>query len=108
LTFGKNVKIALIGALSGREMPMDTRNEEIHVEKTDARAGATPNVVRYVLLISLVLVVVALSAIWIVGAVNAPDETGGPADTREAVQRGDVDPQAQPGVQPPEPAPTPN
>ncbi|WP_313440363.1 hypothetical protein [Novosphingobium sp.] len=82
---------------------METRGEEIHVDKTDARAGATPNVVRYVLLISLVLAVVAMSAIWIFGAVKAPDDTGGPADTREAVQRGEVDPQEQPGVQSPEP-----
>ncbi|MDF2640108.1 MAG: hypothetical protein K0R64_3092 [Novosphingobium lindaniclasticum] len=83
---------------------MESRGEEIHVEKTEARAGATPNVVRYVLLISLVLAIAAMSAIWIFGAVQAPDDTGGPADTRQAVERGDVDPQAQPGVQSPEPA----
>jgi len=83
---------------------MDTRGEEVHVEKTEARAGATPNVVRYVLLVSLVLAIAAMSAIWIFGAVKAPDDTGGAADTREAVQQGDVDPQSQPGVQSPEPA----
>jgi hypothetical protein len=33
-------------------------NEPIHVSKEDARAGATPHVTRYVLPISLVLVIV--------------------------------------------------
>lgn len=64
---------------------METRGQEIHLDKTDARAGSTPNVVRYVLFISLALVIVALSAIWITGAVNAPDNTGGTADTQKAV-----------------------
>ncbi|WP_230483225.1 hypothetical protein [Sphingomonas sp. Leaf21] len=33
-------------------------NEPIHVSKEEARAGATPHVTRYVLPISLVLVIV--------------------------------------------------
>ena len=33
-------------------------NERIHIETDDARAGATPHVTRYVLAISLVLVIV--------------------------------------------------
>ncbi len=32
-------------------------NERIHIETDDARAGATPHVTRYVLAISLVLVI---------------------------------------------------
>ncbi len=36
-------------------------NERIHVETDDARAGATPHVTRYVLAISLVLVIVIFS-----------------------------------------------
>lgn len=59
---------------------------EIHIDKQQARSGETPGVVRYVLLISLLLVIIALSAIWLTGAANAPDNTGGTADTAQAVQ----------------------
>lgn len=43
------------------------QNEEIHVDKEDARAGATPHVVRYVLIASLVLVIVAFTVIYLWG-----------------------------------------
>ncbi|WP_414902708.1 hypothetical protein ACMT1E_05695 [Sphingomonas flavalba] len=36
------------------------RDEEIHRSKTEARAGITPHVVRYILLISLALAVLAM------------------------------------------------
>lgn len=39
--------------------------EEIHLDADEARGGTTLNVVRYVLLTSLVLAVLAMSAIWI-------------------------------------------
>lgn len=48
-------------------------NDEIHVSTEDARSGSTPHIVRYVLAISLLLTIVALSAIWMTGAFNAPD-----------------------------------
>ncbi|MEE4454494.1 hypothetical protein [Novosphingobium resinovorum] len=64
---------------------METRGQEVRLDKQDARSGATPGVVRYVLLISLALVVIALSAIWITGALTSPDDTGGTADTHKAV-----------------------
>lgn len=63
---------------------METRGPEVHVDKQDARSGETPGVVRYVLLISLALAIIALAAIWITGAVSVPD-TGGTADTAKAV-----------------------
>lgn len=78
-------------------------NERIEVPKEDARAGTTPGVVRYVLLISLVLVVASLSVIWIVRAVQAPKDTGGNSDTRQAVEQGYATPQDQPGMQSPAP-----
>ncbi|WP_395391666.1 hypothetical protein WBP07_13240 [Novosphingobium sp. BL-8A] len=85
---------------------METRGEEVHLDKTEARAGATPGVVRYVLLIGLILAIAALSLIWIVPATQAPKDTGGAADTRRAVEQGDANPQTQPGMQsPPPPAP---
>lgn len=42
-------------------------DEQIDVSKTDARAGSTPHTVRYVLLISLVLVIVAFAVIVGIG-----------------------------------------
>ncbi len=64
---------------------METRGPEVHLDKQEARSGETSNVVRYVLLISLVLAIVAMTAIWLTGAFTAPDDTGGTADTHKAV-----------------------
>jgi len=63
---------------------METRGNEVHLDKEEARSGSTPGVVRYVLLISIALAIIALSAIWITGASTTP-ETGGAADTHKAV-----------------------
>ncbi|AXB77565.1 hypothetical protein [Novosphingobium sp. P6W] len=63
---------------------METRGQEVHIDKEDARAGSTPGVVRYVLMISLAIAIVALSAIWLTGSLSTPD-TGGTADTAKAV-----------------------
>lgn len=82
---------------------MDTRNEEVHLAKDEARAGTTSGIVRYVLLISLVLAVTALSLLWIVRAAQAPKETGGINDTRQAVEQNDASPRDQPGMQSPTP-----
>lgn len=82
---------------------METRGEEVHLDKTEARAGSTPGVVRYVLLIGLVLAIAALSAVWIARSAQAPKDTGGDADTRRAVQQGEVTPKDQPGMQSPAP-----
>lgn len=51
---------------------MRHEGDEIHVETTDARAGSTHNGVRWILVISLALAIVALSAIWITGALTTP------------------------------------
>lgn len=63
---------------------METRSPQIHLDDNKARAGSTPHIVRYVLLASLALAIIALSAIWITGALTTP-ETGGTADTARAV-----------------------
>ena len=47
---------------------MENRDGEIHVETDDARGGSTPNIVRWILLISLFGAIVLLSIIWITGA----------------------------------------
>ncbi|TCM14436.1 hypothetical protein EDF56_11381 [Novosphingobium sp. PhB165] len=51
---------------------MSAENDGIEVQKEDARAGTTPGIVRYVLLISVMLAVAALSMVWIVRAVQSP------------------------------------
>ncbi len=71
---------------------MESRGPEIHVERDEARSGSTPHIVRYVLLVSLALVIVALSAVWITGALHAPSDTGGTADTEQAVREAQNDP----------------
>jgi len=45
---------------------MDEEKEE-HLTKTEARAGITPGIVRYVLGISLALVIIAFAIILLIG-----------------------------------------
>lgn len=47
---------------------MDRQGDEVHVSETEASAGSQPHIVRYVLGISLLLVVALLSLVWIVGS----------------------------------------
>ncbi len=42
---------------------MADENERIHLDTEDARAGATPGMTRYILGISLVLIIVIFAAI---------------------------------------------
>ncbi len=42
-------------------------DEQIEVTKTEARGGSTPHIARYVLVISLVLVIVAFAVIVGIG-----------------------------------------
>lgn len=44
---------------------MQRIGEEIHLDTDEARGGSTPNILRYILLISLALAVLAMSAVWI-------------------------------------------
>jgi hypothetical protein len=53
---------------------MERHGDEVHVSTDEARGANTPHIVRYVLLISLVLAIVVLSAIWMTGAANAPQD----------------------------------
>ena len=47
---------------------MQRNQTETHIDSDRARSGSTPHIVRYVLGISLLLAILALSAIWITGA----------------------------------------
>ena len=63
---------------------MERFGEEVHVTSDEARGASTPHIVRYVLLISLVLAIAALSAIWMWGAANAPQDRPGDGITNQA------------------------
>ena len=47
---------------------MHREGEEIHVDAEEARGASTPGVMRYVLGISLILAIIALSLVWIIPA----------------------------------------
>ncbi len=72
------------------------RDAEIHIDAEKARAGSTPHIVRYVLIISLFLAIVALSVIWITGALTSSErssqELGQTAAESETVQDGRIVP----------------
>jgi len=65
---------------------MERHGEEVEVTTTEARGGETPHIVRYVLIISLVLAIAAMSVIWITGA----------ATTEQGDRNGPVSGQATP------------
>ena len=52
------------------ERNMERQGDEIHVSQEEASGGVQPHIVRYVLGVSLLLVVVLLSAVWIIGSVT--------------------------------------
>ena len=57
---------------------MERQGDEVHVNTSEARGGSTPHIVRYVLIISTVLAIIALSLIWITGALSSaqPEQDG--------------------------------
>ncbi|GFE76182.1 hypothetical protein [Novosphingobium sp. TCA1] len=44
---------------------MQRVGDEVHLDEDEARSGSTPHIVRYVLIASLILAILAMSAIWI-------------------------------------------
>lgn len=59
---------------------MERHGEEVHIETDEARGGSTPHIVRYVLVISLFLVIAAFAIASVVGQ----------SDNRSVSQSGDV------------------
>ena len=59
---------------------MQKFGDEVHIETDEARGGSTPHIVRYVLLISLFL---AILAIWITGALSERPASGWPVTAEE-------------------------
>jgi len=49
---------------------MERVGDEIHLDDDEARSGSTPQIVRYVLITSLTLAILAMSTVWIVRAIS--------------------------------------
>jgi hypothetical protein len=62
---------------------MQRIGEEIHLDVDEARGGSTPNIVRYVLIASLLLAIIAMSAIWIGRSLADRPAQGGPVTAVE-------------------------
>ena len=54
---------------------MEDRDGEFHMETDEARGGSTPNIVRWVLGIGLLLAVIGMSLAWIIPSLNHGPET---------------------------------
>ncbi len=70
---------------------MERQGDEVHIETDEARGGSTPHIVRYVLVISLLLAIGAMSLIWITGAVGRdkyPDPAPSAAVSEVVVPKG--------------------
>ncbi|MDP3675045.1 MAG: hypothetical protein Q8R44_08105, partial [Novosphingobium sp.] len=54
------------------------QGDEVHIETDEARGASTPHIVRYVLAISLLLAIGAMTLIWVTGAATSdqPTENG--------------------------------
>jgi hypothetical protein len=57
--------------------------DEVHLGTQEARGGETPHIVRYVLGISLLLAILAMSAIWITGALSQKPAQGWPVTAEQ-------------------------
>lgn len=48
---------------------MERHGDEVHLNEEEATAASKPHVVRWVLGISLILAVIAMSAVWIIPSI---------------------------------------
>ena len=62
---------------------MHKNGDEVHLDAEEARSGATPGVMRYVLLISLALAILVLSALWISKAISFGPPSSEPVTAEE-------------------------
>lgn len=62
---------------------MERHGDEIHITTEEARAGSTPHILRYMLGVSLALAIIALSVVWITGALSQRPANGGPVTAVE-------------------------
>ena len=62
---------------------------ELHAETDEARAGSTPGIVRWILLVGLFAAIALLSIIWITGAATQSEEEG--TVSHEVRDRADIE-----------------
>ncbi len=62
---------------------MQRFGDEVHLDEDEARSGATPHVVRWVLIFGLIFAVLAMSAIWISRAIYDQPRQGDPVTAEE-------------------------
>lgn len=48
---------------------MERQGEEVHLSEQEATAGSKPHVVRWVLGVGLVLIVIAMTLVWVIPAI---------------------------------------
>jgi hypothetical protein len=60
----------MIDVAARKGTAMEREGDEVHITETEVSAGAKAHGVRIVLGISLLLIVIAMSAIWILGSVT--------------------------------------
>lgn len=54
---------------------MERQGDEVHLDTQEARGGKTGMGVRYVLMLTLALIIVAFTALWLMGS-GAPGQSG--------------------------------
>jgi hypothetical protein len=62
---------------------MQRIGSEMHLHTDEARSGETPHIVRYILILSLLMVVAAMSVVWISGAMSQRPANGDPVTAEE-------------------------
>lgn len=62
---------------------MERIGKEMHLHTDEARSGETPHILRYILLFSLLMVIAAMSIIWISGAMSLQPANGDPVTAEE-------------------------
>lgn len=50
---------------------MERHGDEVELTTNEARGGATPHIMRYVLAVSLALAVIAMTLVWIIPALTS-------------------------------------
>lgn len=68
---GMSIHAGQLDPIARRRDAMRMEGEEIHITEEEASGGSQPHIVRYILAASLLLAIVALSAIWIIGAATS-------------------------------------
>jgi hypothetical protein len=53
---------------------MERQGEEVHFETDEARGASSPNIVRWILIVSLFAAIALLSIIWVTGAATQSED----------------------------------